>query len=131
MSACGAWVNNRSADRPLGQRTAAARAEVLMQFARRQNQKKPLPNGLRPPAFRTVKLACGESPKLLLHTQLRRDGDQNLKDVPKHGHRQLRRVHLAHQSRPVEVEHRFGFRFVGVETLLDNFQVGVVETVLT
>ena len=54
-----------------------------MQFARRQNQKKPLPNGLRPPAFRTVKLACGESPKLLLHTQLRRDGDQNLKDVPK------------------------------------------------
>ena len=35
-----------------------------------------------------------------------------------------------HELWPVEIEHRPGFVFVGFETLLDDFQVGVIQPVL-
>ena len=35
-----------------------------------------------------------------------------------------------HDLRPVEVEHRLGFAVVGFETLLDDIQVRIIETIL-
>jgi hypothetical protein len=59
--------NGRTRDRPFAERRGALGADKFVELAGRQHQQKSFPYGLGRAAFRTIKLARGKTPKLLLH----------------------------------------------------------------